>query len=90
MTKVTTEEIKRRLDAGEDITIIDSRSDKAWSESDTKAGGAIRIPPDEARLTLPTSAVTGLPLRTVPDPRSIRAPVWRSRSKNMDSTMYIR
>jgi rhodanese-related sulfurtransferase len=48
MTKATVEEIRERLNRGEDITIIDSRSDDAWSKSDVKAGGAIRVPPDDA------------------------------------------
>jgi rhodanese-related sulfurtransferase len=48
MTKVGVEEVGRRLANGEDITIIDSRSADAWNESDVKAGGALRIPPDDA------------------------------------------
>ena len=48
MIKVTTDEIAERLDRGEDITIIDSRAPDAWDESDIKAAGAIRIPPDDA------------------------------------------
>jgi len=48
MTKVTVDEVGMRLRAGEDITILDSRSGDAWNKSDMKAGGAIRVPPDEA------------------------------------------
>jgi hypothetical protein len=48
MTKVGVEEVEWRLAKGEDITIIDSRSADAWNESDVKAGGALRIPPDDA------------------------------------------
>ena len=48
MTKVGVEEVGRRLADGEDITIVDSRSADAWNESDVKAGGALRIPPDDA------------------------------------------
>lgn len=48
MTKVNVDEIAEKLNRGEDITIIDSRSDEAWGKSDIKAGGAIRVPPDEA------------------------------------------
>jgi rhodanese-related sulfurtransferase len=47
MTKVETGEVQERLDRGEDITIIDSRADHSWNGSDIKAGGAIRIPPDD-------------------------------------------
>lgn len=48
MTKVTVEEVRDRLNGGEDITIVDSRGADAWNNSDIKAGGAIRIPADEA------------------------------------------
>ncbi len=48
MTKTSVEDVKSRLDRGDDVAIIDSRSDDAWSKSDVKAVGAIRIPPDEA------------------------------------------
>jgi rhodanese-related sulfurtransferase len=48
MTKVDVDEVAERLNRAEDITIIDSRSEDAWNGSDIKAGGAIRIPPDEA------------------------------------------
>jgi len=47
MTKVTVEEIGNRL-GGEHLTIVDSRSPQAWDDAEVKAGGAIRIPPDEA------------------------------------------
>jgi rhodanese-related sulfurtransferase len=48
MTKVTVENIQNRLSNGEDITLVDSRSAEAWDRAEMKAGGAIRIPPDEA------------------------------------------
>ena len=49
MTKVTTEAVKDRLDAGELVTVIDSRANAVWQDAGTKATGAIRIPPDEAK-----------------------------------------
>ena len=48
MKKITTEEVQKRLDSGEDITIVDSRAPHVWDETKTKASGAIRIPPDDA------------------------------------------
>jgi rhodanese-related sulfurtransferase len=48
MTKVDVDDVAERLGRGEDITIVDARSAGAWDESDIKAGGAIRVPPDEA------------------------------------------
>lgn len=47
MTKVSADKVAERLNRGEDITIIDSRSDDSWNGSSVTAGGAIRIPPDE-------------------------------------------
>lgn len=48
MTKVTTDEVVRRIEEGGKVTIVDSRSEDAWNDSDIKAGGAVRIPPDNA------------------------------------------
>lgn len=48
MTKIEVNEVEERLNRGEDITVVDTRSAAAWSESDVKAAGAVRIPPDEA------------------------------------------
>ena len=47
MTKVTTDVVRERLDRGEKMTIVDARSEHAWDEAETKAAGAVRIPPDE-------------------------------------------
>ncbi len=44
--RITVEELKRRMDAGEDFTFIDSRNPQAWAESDTMMPEAIRITPD--------------------------------------------
>ena len=49
MTKVTVEEIGNRLTRGEDVTVVDSRAPHVWEEAEVKAGGAIRIPPDETQ-----------------------------------------
>lgn len=48
MTKVTAQQVKQKLGAGEHVTVVDSRADQVWSDAETKAAGAIRIPPDEA------------------------------------------
>ena len=48
MTKVEVREVEERLKNGENVTLVDSRSADAWAGSDIKAGGAIRIPPDNA------------------------------------------
>ena len=51
--RITVEELKRRMDAGEDFTVIDTRNPKAWAESDTVIPEAIRVPLDELEQNLP-------------------------------------
>jgi len=45
--RITAKELRRRMDAGEDFTIIDVRNPQAWGQSDTMIPQAIRIPLDE-------------------------------------------
>jgi hypothetical protein len=44
--RITGEELKKRIDAGEDFTVIDVRNPQAWAESDTMLPEAIRVPLD--------------------------------------------
>ena len=44
--RMTVSELKKRMDAGENFTIVDVRNPQAWAESDTMIPGAIRIPLD--------------------------------------------
>jgi adenylyltransferase/sulfurtransferase len=50
--RITVEELKRRMDAGEDFTVIDTRNPKAWAEADTVIPGAIRLPADGLESSL--------------------------------------
>jgi rhodanese-related sulfurtransferase len=45
-TRVTVDEVKERMERGEQFVFIDTRNPKAWGESDTKLPGAIRVPAD--------------------------------------------
>jgi rhodanese-related sulfurtransferase len=45
--RITVEELKRRMEAGEDFTVIDVRNPQAWSESDVQIPEAIRLPLDD-------------------------------------------
>jgi rhodanese-related sulfurtransferase len=45
--RITVEELKRRMDAGEDFTVIDVRNPNAWAETDTVIPHAIRVPLDQ-------------------------------------------
>ena len=51
--RITVEELKRRMDAGEDFTVIDLRNPQAWAESDTMLPEAIRVPLGKLEENLP-------------------------------------
>ncbi len=51
-TRVTVDEIKERMDRGEQFTFVDSRNPQAWAEAETKLPGAIRVPADEVEQHL--------------------------------------
>ena len=46
-TRITVDEVKERMDRGEQFTFIDSRNPQAWAESDSKLPNAIRVPAAE-------------------------------------------
>ena len=46
-TRITVDEVKQRMDRGEQFAFIDTRNPKAWAESDRKLPNAIRVPADE-------------------------------------------
>ena len=45
--RITAQELRRRMDAGEAFTVIDVRNPQAWGQSDIMIPEAIRIPLDE-------------------------------------------
>ena len=51
-TRVTVDEIKERMDRGEQFTFVDSRNPQAWAEAESKLPGAIRVPADEVEQHL--------------------------------------
>jgi rhodanese-related sulfurtransferase len=51
--KITADELKRRMEAGEDFTVLDVRNPQAWAASEVKARGAIRVPIDSFEQLLP-------------------------------------
>jgi rhodanese-related sulfurtransferase len=51
--RITVEELKRRMDNGENFTVIDVRNPTAWAEADTVIPGAIRVPFEELEENLP-------------------------------------
>lgn len=51
-TRVTVDEVKARMDRGEQFTFLDTRNPTAWGEAETKLPGAIRLPADEVQQHL--------------------------------------
>jgi adenylyltransferase/sulfurtransferase len=51
--KITAQELKQKMQAGEDFTVLDVRNPQAWAESDVKARDAIRVPADSFEQLLP-------------------------------------
>ncbi|HXH13024.1 MAG TPA: rhodanese-like domain-containing protein [Alphaproteobacteria bacterium] len=51
-TKISVHEVKAKLDRGEPLVFLDSRSPKAWGESQEKMPGALRVPADEVERHL--------------------------------------
>ena len=46
-TRITVDELRQRMDRGEQFTFVDCRNPQAWGEADSKLPGAIRVPADE-------------------------------------------
>ena len=42
--RITVDELKKRMDSGEDFTVLDVRKPEAWAESDTMIPESIRVP----------------------------------------------
>jgi len=51
-TRTTVDELKKRMEAGENFTFIDVRNPQAWAESDVTLPGAIRVPFDKLEENL--------------------------------------
>ena len=51
--RITVDELKRRMDAGEDFTVIDVRNPQAWAEAETVIPEAIRVNMEELDQSLP-------------------------------------
>ena len=45
--RISTDELKKRMEAGEDFVVIDTRNPQAWAQSDVKLPEAIRVPADK-------------------------------------------
>ena len=57
--KVTAEEAMKWMDRGEDVIFVDTRNPQAWSQSNEKLPGAIRIPAEEVERHLNEISTSG-------------------------------
>ncbi|MGI8836713.1 MAG: rhodanese-like domain-containing protein [Pyrinomonadaceae bacterium] len=51
-TRVTVDEVKERMERGEQFAFVDTRNPTAWGEAKTKLPGATRVPADEVEKHL--------------------------------------
>lgn len=84
--RITVDELKRRMETGEDFTLIDVRNPQAWAESDTMLQ-AIRVPSDKLEENLPRIPRNRPVWRTALDRTKALAPVWRGNSSNAGTKM---
>jgi rhodanese-related sulfurtransferase len=52
VTRVTVDEVKERMDRGEQFTFVDTRNPQAWAGATMKLPGAIRVPADHVEQYL--------------------------------------
>ena len=45
--RITIDELRKRMEAGEDFTLVDTRNPQAWAQSDVMVPEAIRVPVDK-------------------------------------------
>lgn len=50
--RITVDDLRRRMESGEDFTLIDTRNPQAWEQSTQKLPDAIRIPLDSLEQNL--------------------------------------
>jgi rhodanese-related sulfurtransferase len=50
--RITVDELGKRMEAGEDFTVIDVRKPERWEQSDTMIPEAIRVPLDKVEENL--------------------------------------
>jgi rhodanese-related sulfurtransferase len=51
--RITVDDLRKRMEAGEDFVLIDTRNPQAWAQSDVKLPEAMRVPLDNPDESLP-------------------------------------
>jgi rhodanese-related sulfurtransferase len=47
INRITADELRERLDRGEPVAVVDSRSAASWEKAELQPRGSIRVPPDD-------------------------------------------
>jgi len=50
--RITVDDLRKRMEKGEDFVVIDTRNPQAWAESEGKLPEAIRVTSDNLEQTL--------------------------------------
>ncbi len=58
--RISADEVKRRIDAGERVVFLDSRAEHAWQDAEAEIPGSIRVPPDDPEAYLDAIPRDGL------------------------------
>jgi len=53
VSKITVEDLRKRMEAGEEFVFLDVRNPEAWAESEAMVPNAIRVPLDSFEQQLP-------------------------------------
>jgi rhodanese-related sulfurtransferase len=53
VSRITVDEVSDRLERGEPLAFLDTRSAESWSKADSQIPGSIRVPPDDVEAHLP-------------------------------------
>ena len=51
-SRITVDELRERMEQGQEFTFIDARNSEAWAQSDAVAPKAMRIPSDKLNENL--------------------------------------
>jgi len=84
--RIAVDELRKRMENGEDFTIIDTRNPQAWSQSDDCRSQFVS-PWTRSTRTFPKFQRTNRLLPTVPDRTKVPAPVWRKNFGTVDTRM---
>ena len=80
--RITIDDLRKRMKAGEDFTVLDVRNPTAWAESDVMIPNARRVPLDDFESHLYEIPKINRSSRIAPDQAKGQAPVWRSNFAN--------